>query len=171
VKKTTMISVFVVLGILTVGCGVTWAQVKTPVTYWYFSVTDEQHAFLQTVISAFNAENPYVKVEGQRMSGSMYDKTLTAIVGGAPPDVLHFERSAVVEWVASKGEIFEPLDAYLARELQEPRRLSPDGPDRDCLSGTRHGLRPLALTYAACSGTMRCLAGSRCRLQPRSKEV
>jgi multiple sugar transport system substrate-binding protein len=125
VKKTTMISVFVVLGILTVGCGVTWAQVKTPVTYWYFSVTDEQHAFLQTVISAFNAENPYVKVEGQRMSGSMYDKTLTAIVGGAPPDVLHFERSAVVEWVASKGEIFEPLDAYLARELQGPDAFLP----------------------------------------------
>jgi multiple sugar transport system substrate-binding protein len=125
VRKATMISVFVVLGILTVSCGMAWAQVKIPITYWYFYVTDEQHVYLQQVIAAFNAEHPHIKVEGQRMSGNLYDKTLAAIVGGAPPDVLHFERSAIVEWVASKGEIFEPLDAHLARELQEPDAFLP----------------------------------------------
>ncbi len=104
------------VGILIAGVQV---QAKTSIEYWYFNVTDEQHAFLQLAVEAFNKANPGIQVDGQRMSGNMYDKTLTAIAGGTPPDVLHFERSAVIEWVAGKGEVFEALDAYLAPELRD----------------------------------------------------
>lgn len=104
---------------LITSCGALHAEAKTPIVYWYFSVTDDQHDFLQLVVETFNKVNPTIRIEGQRMSGNMYDKTLTAIAGGAVPDVLHFERSAVIEWLASKGEVFEPLDAYLAPELRE----------------------------------------------------
>ncbi len=41
-------------------------------------------------------------------------KLLSAIVGGAPPDVLQFERYAVGDWVARGA--FMPLDEFLARE-------------------------------------------------------
>jgi ABC-type sugar transport system permease subunit/ABC-type glycerol-3-phosphate transport system substrate-binding protein len=40
---------------------------------------------------------------------------IISLVGGVPPDVVNFDRFAVAEWAARNA--FEPLDAYLERDL------------------------------------------------------
>ena len=44
---------------------------------------------------------------------------LVSVAGGTPPDVIYFDRYAIGEW-AARGA-FEPLDAYIARDLADIR--------------------------------------------------
>ncbi len=117
-----LVAVFTLLSLLLVG---QVAAAKTTITYWYFGVTELTEAFIQEAVAEFNETNPDIQVEAIRQSGNMYDQTLAAIVGGAPPDVLYFERSAVVEWVAGRGNVFEPLDRYLSDDLKGPDAFLP----------------------------------------------
>src|SRR5688572_18679239 len=68
---------------------------RTTITYWYFGVTELTEAFIREAVAAFNESQSEVYVEAIRQSGNVYDQTLTAIAGGAAPDVIYFERSAV----------------------------------------------------------------------------
>jgi len=101
------------------------AAARTTITYWYFDVTELTEAFIKEAVAAFNESQSAIYVEAIRQSGNMYDQTLTAIAGGAAPDVIYFERSAVIEWVAGRGRIFEPLDRYLSEELRAPDAFLP----------------------------------------------
>jgi len=94
------------------------AASETELTYWHFWGTAEKHKVMQDLAADFTARHPGIKIDVQNMSGDMYDKVMVAIAGGAPPDVVKFERSAVISWVASKGEIFQPLDELLSPELR-----------------------------------------------------
>lgn len=81
---------------------------KTKVVYqynWYGeAVVDQVYLGLA---EGFQKQNPTVELELIRGSASA-DKLITAIAGGSPPDLVHFERSIVIEW-ANKG-LLQPID-------------------------------------------------------------
>ncbi len=78
-------------------------------------------------LEQFERNNPTIEViAGNAAIRNATDdpqRFLTGVAGGAPPDVIFFDRYAVAEW-ASRGA-FEPLDGYMAadrRELQEAQQ-------------------------------------------------
>jgi ABC-type glycerol-3-phosphate transport system substrate-binding protein len=71
----------------------------------------------QKLIERFRQEHPEITLEVVRGGGAdRIDKFLMAVVGGNPPDILHFERSTVIE-LANKNLLL-PLDSILLTTVQ-----------------------------------------------------
>lgn len=72
-------------------------------------------------IEQFERRNPNLEVivgnAAIRNATDDPQRFLTGVAGGAPPDVIYFDRYAVAEW-ASRGA-FEPLDKYLEADRRE----------------------------------------------------
>lgn len=107
---------------------------KTTITYQYswYAVPLQNEAF-RALIDLFNATQPEIEVKGVCSPGAStaYDRLLTAIAGGAVPDVVHFEASAVIEW-ASKG-LLTPLDEIFTPESLPKAFMPADA--RECIFG------------------------------------
>lgn len=79
------------------------------------------------LVRQFEAENPGIQVRLLNMGagGMNPQKLMTAIVGGAPPDVVRQDRFTIADW-ASRGA-FTPLDPLIERDKQsDPRTPLPD---------------------------------------------
>lgn len=91
------------------------ASAKTTITVWTFFGGGE--GFLVTeLIKKFNAENPDIEVVEQIVEwGQLYNKLITAISAGDPPDVsvMHL---AVLPDFASRGAL-TALDKYVSKEI------------------------------------------------------
>ncbi len=71
---------------------------RTKITYlynWYNEgIVSEAY---KAIIDDFNRTHPDIQVEG--IEGGGYDKLTSMMAGGVTPDVVQFERSAVIEWL------------------------------------------------------------------------
>lgn len=105
-------------GVLTAGliAGATTGAAlgKTKITYlynWYNEgiVSDAYKA----IIDGFNKSRTDIEVDG--IQGGGYDKLTSMIAGGVAPDVVQFERSAVIEWLLQDRLMPVRADAGLFR--------------------------------------------------------
>jgi multiple sugar transport system substrate-binding protein len=82
------------------------------VKFWYHF--DNPEVAINPLIQKFEAENPGIKIVAERVDwGSYYQKLVTAVAGGTPPDVAQVKlwwQPQLIEMDA-----LEPLDAYMAK--------------------------------------------------------
>ncbi|WP_448006930.1 ABC transporter substrate-binding protein [Agromyces bauzanensis] len=79
-----------------------------PITLKFQSLSDQPAAIeaTQTIVDAWNEENPDVQVEiVQAGWDGIYDKLITQFNGGAAPDIIHYEAASIVPFAR---------DGYLA---------------------------------------------------------
>lgn len=100
--------------VLTIAFGLL-ALAKTQITVWTFFSGGE--GFLVTdLIKRFNAENPDIEVVEQIVEwGQLYNKLITAISAGDPPDVSVMHLSVLPEF-ASRGTLVA-LDKYVSKDI------------------------------------------------------
>jgi multiple sugar transport system substrate-binding protein len=102
------------------------AAAKTKIVYWH-THGGKYKEVTEAIAAKFSEMNPDIEVEPKFVAYGggfqSYDKLLAAIAAGDPPDVSHFERSLVVDWVASKA--FMPLDDYLTDEEKSGEMFLP----------------------------------------------
>ena len=99
---------------------------KTTITYqynWYAVTTPGYNEAFQLLIDTFNRSQDEIFVDGYVVQGTD-QRLLTAIAGGVQADVVHFESSSVIEWVA-RG-LIEPIDDVLSVDYVQ-RQLLPRG--------------------------------------------
>lgn len=89
---------------------VTASAAKVQIVYWH-GWGGEEKQVLDEVVAQFNQANPDIEVEAVTIFGS-YDKLLTAIAAGTPPDV----TSAV--WWYSGPDAGQPGRAASAGRLR-----------------------------------------------------
>lgn len=95
-------------------------QAKTTITYqynWYAVTTPGYNEAFQLLIDTFNRSQDEIFIDGYVVQGTD-QRLLTAIAGGVQADVVHFESSSVIEWVA-RG-LIEPIDDVFS--VEEIRR-------------------------------------------------
>lgn len=94
----------------------TGSYARTTVEYWYSDHNQTYWEVVQSLVDRFNKSQNEVTVNlTPAIAGKDFeDKLLTSIMGGVAPDLVHFEGSAVIEWVAN-NDAFAPLDVYLTR--------------------------------------------------------
>jgi len=80
-------------------------------SFWY-GWTGPEAAALEKLIAKWNEANPDIKVKG--LSQSDYQKQLTAITGGNPPDIASNFGKDVVPW-GERGAMM-PLDDYIKKD-------------------------------------------------------
>jgi len=104
----SMISLLFIIGIL---CGGATAQ-KVTIHYWTGWGGDELADIERYVISRFEELNPDIDVVTTTIFGS-YEKLLTAIAAGEPPDVVSAIWTYQVPSLAQQG-VLMPLDRFVA---------------------------------------------------------
>ncbi|CAM3604701.1 ABC transporter substrate-binding protein [Marinicrinis lubricantis] len=87
------------------------APEKVELSFWYGWTGPEAEA-LEKLIAKWNEANPNIQVKG--LSQSDYQKQLTAITGGNPPDIASQFGQNVVPW-GDRGAMM-PLDEYISRD-------------------------------------------------------
>lgn len=87
------------------------AQDAVTLDFWYGWTGPEAEA-LEALIAKWNSANPDIQVKG--LSQSDYQKQLTAITGGNPPDIASQFGQNVVPW-GLRGAMM-PLDDYIAKD-------------------------------------------------------
>jgi multiple sugar transport system substrate-binding protein len=95
-------------------------QAKTTIKYqynWYAITTPGYSEAFQLMVDTFNRSQDNIFVDGFVVQGGD-QKLLTAIAGGVHADVVHFEASSVIEWVAQG--LVEPIDDVFS--VQDIRR-------------------------------------------------
>jgi ABC-type sugar transport system permease subunit/ABC-type glycerol-3-phosphate transport system substrate-binding protein len=96
----------------------TFAHADAPVklVVWGYQPDETNKADLAARVSAFEKQHPNINVSLLSMgAGAMNpQKLMTAIVGGAPPDLVLQDRFAIGDW-ASRGA-FRPLDDLLQED-------------------------------------------------------
>lgn len=89
-------------------------------SFWYGWTGPEAEA-LEKLITKWNSANPDIKVKG--LSQSDYQKQLTAITGGNPPDIASQFGQDVVPW-GLRGAMM-PLDDYIAKDSVDLKDFVP----------------------------------------------
>ncbi|TQR44007.1 ABC transporter substrate-binding protein [Paenibacillus popilliae] len=84
---------------------------KVELSFWY-GWTGPEAAALEKLIAKWNSANPDIQVKG--LSQSDYQKQLTAITGGNPPDIASQFGQNVVPW-GLRGAMM-PLDDYIIKD-------------------------------------------------------
>lgn len=107
-------------------------------SFWY-GWTGPEGAALEKLITKWNSENPDIQVKG--LSQSDYQKQLTAITGGNPPDIASQFGSDVVPW-GLRGAMM-PLDEYIAKDSLDLKDFVPAA-----LSTSQHEGKTYALPIA-----------------------
>jgi multiple sugar transport system substrate-binding protein len=113
-SRKRLVSVILVLATVGVLPVVHAARTKVVYQYNWYGETIVDNVYL-ALVEEFQKENPTVEVELIRGSSSG-DKLIAAIAGGNPPDLVHFERSIIIEW-ANKG-LLQPIDNLTNQPLK-----------------------------------------------------
>jgi multiple sugar transport system substrate-binding protein len=88
---------------------------KTEIDYWFSENNQYYWDLMKVIVDDFNASQNEVHVNLYTFIWKdMQNKLLTAIAGGAAPDVVALDGSIVAEWVATINP-FISLDPYLQR--------------------------------------------------------
>ena len=108
----------------------------------------KEAAILGELCRAFEAENPGVKVQLQRVPYGEYgSKIMSQFTAGVAPDVLFIGSQQVVEY-HPRG-VLEPLDAYIARDRVDLKAFYPETLDLYAVGDVRYGL-PRDIAPIAC---------------------
>ncbi len=108
--KKRMMMFMLMLLCLVMATGMVFAEEKT-VKFWYHF--DNPEASLNPLIKKFEAENPGIRIEAERVAWDVYNqKLLTAVAGGFPPDVAQAKLWWQPQLVSMKALL--PLDDYIA---------------------------------------------------------
>lgn len=109
--KTRIVSVVLLLGLIAAAFGVQ----KKDLVVWGESLGADSKGF-EASVREFERRNPDLRVRILSMgAGEMNpQKLMTAIVGGAPPDVIRQDRFTISDWAARRA--FRPLDDLIARD-------------------------------------------------------
>lgn len=103
-----------ILSLLLVACLIiptAMASAEETVKFWYHF--DDPETALNPLIEKFEAENPRIHIEAERIAWDVYNqKLLTAVAGGFPPDVAQVKLWWQPQLV-SMGALL-PLDEYIA---------------------------------------------------------
>lgn len=103
-----------ILSLLLVACLIiptAMASAEETVKFWYHF--DDPETALNPLIEKFEAENPGIHIEAERIAWDVYNqKLLTAVAGGFPPDVAQVKLWWQPQLV-SMGALL-PLDEYIA---------------------------------------------------------
>ncbi|MGZ9587333.1 ABC transporter substrate-binding protein [Paenibacillus marinisediminis] len=113
-KRQSMLwSLILVLSIsfVAAGCSGGKGGEKVELSFWY-GWTGPEAAALEKLITKWNEANPDIKVKG--LSQSDYQKQLTAITGGNPPDIASQFGQNVVPW-GERGAMMA-LDDYIKKD-------------------------------------------------------
>ena len=79
---------------------------------WWFGEPGNE-VWMNSVIEAFMAENPGIKVDGYNLPyGSYADQMLMEMSSGTPPDVIHLTNLNMGDYL--RNDLLLPLDEYLA---------------------------------------------------------
>lgn len=109
---------FLIIGIILIMLlSISQPQGKITVTFWTLFGGGEGY-IMTNLIKQFNKENPNIEVQEQIIEwGQFYNKLLTAMVGGTPPDisVMHL---AILPDYASRG-VLNKIDNYVPKDLIE----------------------------------------------------
>jgi multiple sugar transport system substrate-binding protein len=91
------------------------------VSVWVFPLTGDDKLFWDPLMAKFKQENPKInpKVEVLPWAGRL-QKMLTAVAGGAPPDIAYLNRDFVPRFVEEQAIV--GIDDLLARDLQKDFR-------------------------------------------------
>jgi ABC-type glycerol-3-phosphate transport system substrate-binding protein len=112
---------------------------------------------IDKVVAAYQAQRPNVRVNSQLVFGSgegyfdgmPYDKILTQIASGTPPDVIMMGSDVAAAW-ARRGGALRPLDELLKRDkIDPPRVFYPPLAEMARSQGKYHGLPQLTATDRA----------------------
>jgi ABC-type glycerol-3-phosphate transport system substrate-binding protein len=87
-------------------------------------------AVIDKVVAAFQQEKPHIRVDSQLVFGSgegffdgmPYDKILTQIAAGTPPDVLMMGSDVAAAW-SKRGSALRALDEPLKRDKVDPAKV------------------------------------------------
>ncbi|MFM9873072.1 MAG: extracellular solute-binding protein [Fimbriimonadaceae bacterium] len=112
--RSALAGLLVLLSVLCFG-------VKTEITVWGLAITPDEKGN-DLLVRQFERENPDIEVKLLSMGAGQMNpqKLMTAIVGGAPPDVIQQDRFTISDW-ASRGA-FRSLDDLIARDKDSDPR-------------------------------------------------
>src|SRR5690554_4950262 len=130
-------SVFVLLLILLVSVAASAEPVI--IEYWTGWGGEELDDIQKYVIDVFMEENPDIVVETSTIFGS-YDKLLTAIAAGTPPDVVSAIWETQVPGLAERGALLN-LDEFAAKsELYDADDFFPATYRQSIYKGSLYGI-------------------------------
>lgn len=114
--ERSIVAVCAVTLLLLGAASVAFAQ--TQITFWH--VWDGARLpIIEQIVANFEAKNPGIKVQAELVSQQgLMEKYLTAIAGGAPPDVIQVNASFFRAF-AERGALM-PLDPYMEQEGFDP---------------------------------------------------
>jgi len=147
-KKRTIISVillFASLLLLVAGCSdksgkpASGGNEKVTLEFWYGWTGPEGEA-MEKLIKKFNDSQERIFVKG--LSQSDYQKQLTAITGGNPPDIASQFGNSVVPW-GTKGAMIQ-LDEYISKSNMNMDDFIPAALDTVQYEGKTYAI-PLAM--------------------------
>lgn len=92
-----------------------FAEKVTTLTVWGMAITPDEKG-TDVLVRQFERENPGVRVRliGMGAGAMNPQKLMTAIVGGAPPDLIRQDRFTISDW-ASRGA-FVPMNQFIERD-------------------------------------------------------
>lgn len=112
---------------------------KVELSFWYGWTGPEGEA-LEQLIKEFNENHDHIQVKG--LSQSDYQKQLTAITGGNPPDIASQFGQNVTSW-GVKGAM-QPLDEYIKRDQVDLNDFVPSALSTAQYEGVTYAL-PIAM--------------------------
>ena len=119
---------------------VAWAQ--EPITLRFVRLNSQAHnAYLDPIVTAFQAENPDIHIEAMESSGDGYEglaqTALLGLAAGNPPDIVQVGFTFLRTLVSSGGPI--PLDDFMANDPTfDPSAVVPAMLDLGRLDGTSY---------------------------------
>ncbi|WP_405079791.1 ABC transporter substrate-binding protein [Paenibacillus chitinolyticus] len=124
------------------GCSAVGGGGKTELNFWYGWTGPEAEA-LEKLIKEFNDTHDGIKVKG--LSQSDYQKQLTAITGGNPPDLASQFGQNVASW-GVKGAMI-PLDDYIKKDQVDLADFIPSALSTSQYEGKTYAL-PIAMHFS-----------------------
>ena len=116
-RRGTQWFVICVVALAAVVAAASISAAKVRIVYWHGWGGDEKK-IVEEVVAEFNRTHPNIEVEAVTIFGS-YDKLLTAIAAGTPPDVTSAVWSFQTADLASRGALL-PLDKYFQQSRLDP---------------------------------------------------
>lgn len=134
-RKTTIIAIGILVMCIMLFSVMVEAKTKVVVTHWF----PEWHAeSVRRLMDEFEKDHPDIEVVTQRIPGEhYYDKLLTMIAGGNPPDVMYFSPHYLADWV-EKGAL-KDLNSFIERDSIDLSNFLPVTLEHWNIGGKQYG--------------------------------
>ena len=139
------VCLLIALAALVSGCGEK-ATGKIKLVVWGLQSSEESKG-LDAAIAEFERRHPNIDVKTLSMGagGMNPQKLMTAIVGKAPPDVIHQDRFTIGDWASR--ETFMSLGELVERDRDEPGGIRPEEFYKACWAEATYKGKVYAIPY------------------------